>query len=210
MGYKTTSLELGTRYGRLETIEPVELRKRPDGRNRAWVKLRCDCGEIVESMVCNLKAGNTSSCGCFRKEAAAEMMTTHGFTAGAARNDRPRIYRIWRGVRQRCTNSEARNYRWYGAKGIGIAPEWDDFAVFHAWAQAAGYFDGAELDRKDSDKDYSPDNCRWVTKKQNLRNRDHCWSDELDARLVEFSAESGCSPYDVIAAAVAAYLGEVS
>lgn len=113
-------------------------------------------------------------------------------------------------MRQRCNNPEARNYKWYGGKGIHCCLEWDDFSTFFEWANAHGYADGLELDRKDSDKDYCPGNCQWVTKKQNIRNRDRCWSDELDARLVEYSAEHNMNPYDVIAAAVAAYLEEVS
>ena len=69
-----------------------------------------------------------------------------------------------------------------------------------------GYADKLELDRRESDLDYCPENCRWITKKNNLRNRDLYWSDELDEKLVAYAAEHGASPYAVITTAVAQFL----
>jgi len=110
-------------------------------------------------------------------------------------------------MRQRCSNPNARNYRWYGAKGIKCSSDWNDFEVFRDWSVSSGYAEGLELDRKDSDKNYEPDNCRWVTKKQNIRNRDMFWTEELDEQLIHYAKEQGMSPYEVITKAVTEFIG---
>jgi hypothetical protein len=110
-------------------------------------------------------------------------------------------------MRERCLNPDARNYKWYGGKGVSVCDAWlEDFGSFKEWSEANGYAPGLQLDRKDSDLNYDPDNCQWITQKQNLRRRDLCWSDELDARLVMSAKEIGVSPYELIRRAVEAYL----
>jgi hypothetical protein len=49
--------------------------------------------------------------------------------------------------------------------------EWADFAPFQEWAAAAGYASGLSLDRRDNDLGYSPSNCRWITMKEQQRNK---------------------------------------
>ncbi|MFE2095369.1 hypothetical protein ACFW94_49825, partial [Streptomyces sp. NPDC059460] len=127
----------------------------------------------------------------------------HGHARGYRRTH---LLQAWKGMRNRCLDPDASNYRYYGGKGISITPEWDTFPPFADWAHANGYATGLELDRIDSEKDYRPGNCRWVTKKQNIRNRDHAWDDELDAELIAFAASIGKSPYEVIADALRDYL----
>ena len=59
-----------------------------------------------------------------------------------------------------------------GARGIHICEEWkSEFTNFYDWAISHGYTESLELDRIDNDKGYSPDNCRWVTHKENCNNR---------------------------------------
>ena len=80
-----------------------------------------------------------------------------------------RIYRIFHGMRQRCNNSNCAAYKRYGAKEIKVCPEWDSaegFNSFYKWAIDNGYADNLTLDRIDNDKGYSPDNCRWVSNRQ--------------------------------------------
>lgn len=72
-------------------------------------------------------------------------------------------------MKRRCENSNMQNYRYYGAKGIRVCEAWHDFATFKAWAETHGYVDGLSIDRIDSDGNYEPDNCRWVTKSENSR-----------------------------------------
>jgi hypothetical protein len=74
-------------------------------------------------------------------------------------------------MKKRCRDPKHRSYRWYGARGISYCPEWEDFGVFKSWAHANGYEVGLQLDRRENDKGYSPENCRWVTSLENNRNK---------------------------------------
>lgn len=87
-----------------------------------------------------------------------------------------RLYHIWRGMIARCYRSHNVGYRRYGARGIGICPQWrNDFMDFRSWALATGYAEHLTIDRKDNDGNYEPENCRWVTRTEQQRNR--CNSD---------------------------------
>lgn len=196
---------IGMVFGRLTTVSPVQ--SSDEQHSRPWVNARCECGTVCDVGIGNLKAGNSTSCGCVHRKSVSTTFTTHGATKGYRKH---RLYRIWRGMRERCYNQKARNYKWYGAKGVQVCSAWrDDFLVFRTWALQAGYTDGLELDRKHSDDNYEPDSCRWVTKKQNLRNRDLIWDDDVDARLVAYAASQKVSPYEIIKLAVEKFIAEV-
>jgi hypothetical protein len=77
------------------------------------------------------------------------------------------MYKIWASMVQRCENKESTGFKHYGGRGITVAPEWKNPAVFCKWASLNGYTDQAELDRKDNDGPYTPHNCRWVSHQQN-------------------------------------------
>lgn len=82
------------------------------------------------------------------------------------------LYRVWKGMKQRCNNYNSKDYPRYGGRGITICQEWvADFAKFYLWAMDAGWQTGLQLDRADNDGPYSPENCRWATRKQNMDNR---------------------------------------
>ena len=78
---------------------------------------------------------------------------------------------LWCGMKERCTNPNADNYKWYGGKGITVCDEWKDFFPFYEWAVQNGWREGLTLDRIDGSKGYSPDNCRFVDFKTQCRNR---------------------------------------
>lgn len=78
---------------------------------------------------------------------------------------------IWSGIKERCCNPNADNYKWYGAEGITMCDEWRDFSAFFQWAKDNGWQNGLTIDRIDGSKGYSPDNCRFITIKQQCRNR---------------------------------------
>jgi hypothetical protein len=74
-------------------------------------------------------------------------------------------------MKTRCLNPKASNYKWYGGRGITVCSEWLIFADFYSWALKNGYEESLELDRIDNDKGYCPENCRWITHKEQCNNR---------------------------------------
>ena len=82
-----------------------------------------------------------------------------------------RLYNIWLNMKQRCSNPKASHYEYYGGKGVSVCEEWKkSFSTFRDWALSNGYEDGLTIDRIESDKDYCPENCRWVTHLQQMSN----------------------------------------
>ena len=79
-----------------------------------------------------------------------------------------REYRIWDGMKKRCFSPACASYKNYGAKGVSICEKWMSFEGFF---EDMGLSNGLCLDRIDNTKGYSKDNCRWVTHKQNNRNK---------------------------------------
>lgn len=84
----------------------------------------------------------------------------------------PRLCRIWGTMRSRCKNPHRTKYKDYGGRGIRVCQEWDNSAAaFCEWALRNGYDDTLQLDRINNNEGYSPNNCRWVSPKENSRNR---------------------------------------
>ena len=83
-----------------------------------------------------------------------------------------RLHHIWKHIKQRCYNTNDPYYKDYGARVIVVCQEWkDDFETFFDWAINNGYRDDLTIDRIDNNKGYSHDNCRWVDRKIQSRNR---------------------------------------
>jgi hypothetical protein len=74
-------------------------------------------------------------------------------------------------MRSRCNLKRHPRYSQYGGRGIKVCHEWDDFKKFYEWAIANGYDETLTIDRRDNDKGYCPDNCRWVDYKAQNNNR---------------------------------------
>lgn len=82
-----------------------------------------------------------------------------------------RLHKIWLSMRERCYRVNHTYYKNYGGRGIKICDEWQTFESFRDWAMSHGYADNLTIDRIDYDGDYSPDNCRWSTMKEQQNNK---------------------------------------
>ena len=81
-------------------------------------------------------------------------------------------YNIWKAMRQRCLNAKCKDYKYYGARGIKICKRWDIFMNFYE--DMGPKPEGLSLDRIDNNGDYEPNNCRWVTQKEQVLNSRTC------------------------------------
>lgn len=79
-----------------------------------------------------------------------------------------KIYKIWNSMRWRCNPKNKRHTKWYFDKGILVCKEWDNFLNFYNWSIQNGYQDGLSIDRINSDGNYEPNNCQWITIKENI------------------------------------------
>lgn len=153
----------GQKFGRLTAIKYVYSDK---SRTAVW-QCKCNCGNIVNVKGTELRNGQVKSCGCLQKERARMSNTKHG-------KSNTKLHYIWRGMKQRCYNKNDKHYKYYGARDIAVCEEWkDDFMAFYEWAMNNGYKEGLSLDRINNDGNYEPNNCSWVTMKQQNRNTRH-------------------------------------
>lgn len=132
---------------------------------RLW-EMQCQCGNVFISQP-SCTSGKCESCG--RKQ-AVKTRTLHGESPTTGKNA-TRLYGIWIGMRNRCRNPKNHGHPSYGGRGISVCEEWDSYAVFKEWALSHGYSDDLSLDRIDCDGNYSPENCKWSTAKEQGRNK---------------------------------------
>lgn len=149
----------GKTVGRWTVIGPAAS---PDSGRRGvhWL-CRCECGSEKVVRGWALRHSNSFSCGCER-----------GVKHGYARDGKTdRLYVIWQDMKARCNYPKNIGYGLYGGRGITVCAEWMDFIVFADWAKTNGYESNLTLDRIDGNKGYFPENCRWITNREQQRNK---------------------------------------
>lgn len=169
-------MEPGQKYGRLTVLSTHKIK----GTYRYFAKCQCDCGsEPIYVRVDALRKPEgrsrkpTRSCGCFHKE----QVTTHGAWGHP-------IFKIWSAMMIRCNDPNNKRYPRYGGRGIAVCDRWHDVKNFIA-DMSKGYRKGLQIDRINNDKGYSKENCHWVTRTEQARNK----SSNV---LITFNGETHC------------------
>lgn len=152
----------GKRFGKVVVLSRAEVLV--GTRVRLYWTCRCDCGNVRNFRSDVLHEAKT--CGC--------AATIHG-------NCKHPLYQLWSAMKHRCEKPQHKFYNLYGGRGIAVCERWQTFENFIA--DMGPRPDGTELDRIDNDKGYSPDNCRWTTHKENIRNRGY-------TKLLTFEGET--------------------
>lgn len=147
-----------------------------DGKNTTYL-CKCSCG--IEKVVRRntLLKGLSKSCGCKRGYHVSESQSGkpkkgHPNPFCGMGEGKTRLHIIWDGMKRRCNCPTDKHYMWYGGRGITVCDEWSNsFQAFKKWAISNGYKDDLSIDRIDVDGNYCPENCRWVTQREQCRNK---------------------------------------
>lgn len=161
---KKVSDLLGFQVGRLTVKSYLGVGKY---KKHYWECL-CECGGVIRLATYKITGGDSvKSCGCLRKETMSQNRrdpTRHGLHSH-------KLYAVYQSMKQRCINPNSQRWKYYGGKGVSVCSEWKDFYSFYIWATTNGYEEGLSIDRVNSDGDYHPDNCRWITLAENTRRK---------------------------------------
>ena len=99
-----------------------------------------------------------------------------------------RLYHIWSTMKQRCHNPNSPQYAKYGGRGIKVCNDWyNSFQIFKEWAISNGYTDDLTIDQINNNESYTPENCRWATRKQQANNRRYCHFIEYNGQVKSLS-----------------------
>lgn len=162
--YSNQTIKDMQRYNKLTVVETVYV-KTNDGRTRKRFKCICDCGNEAIIDNCKVQSGRIKEC----PKCALESRKKHGFTS--MHGNHP-LYTMYVNMMGRCHRESHPEYRLYGARGIKVSADWfENPKAFCEWCLVNGYQKGLHIDRRDNDKGYSADNCRFVTPLVNQRNR---------------------------------------
>ena len=189
---------VGRVFGRLTVVGQEQLPK------HTICHCVCSCANHTKVDVdsCSLTSGNTKSCGCITKERC----TKHGMYG-------TKFYNIWKGMKQRCRDSNVREYKYYGGRGITYQDSWEEFEnfksdMYESYQKHFKEHNGdTTLDRINTDGNYCKENCRWITnlgQQGNKRNtifgivngkkvrlKDYCGKHNLNYKQIKWRINKG-------------------
>lgn len=174
-------IKLGDRYGSWTVVGAIRYER---GRNINTLRAlcECDCGTQKDVYMRNVLRGKSVSCGCVPAAATSERMTVHG--EAAPRHLTPE-YIVWKGIRQRCgRNPRGRSVKSYRDKNITLCERWkkfDNFLLDMGRRPSPEH----QIDRIDNAVGYTPENCRWVTRVEQQRNK-------TTNVIIEYSGDRKC------------------
>lgn len=149
----------GKTFGRLTVLG----RAGSSRHGAALWNVRCQCGTEKSVRTDLLTRGAVVSCGCYRNEVAGSGTAMHGMTGTFEHNS-------WTAMWKRCTYEKHPRYHRYGGRGIKVCARWRDFVLFLLDMGPCPYERGS-IERLDNNKGYRPDNCVWLPKSEQSKNR---------------------------------------
>ena len=147
------------KFGRLTIIKTYY--KQMKTRKRKFALCKCDCGNITEVRYDCLTNNNTKSCGCINTVDRTKPNSVK----------KHKLYRVYWRIKECCYNKNDKSYKYYGGRGIKICDEWLQYENFLSWCLTHGYKEGLQIDRIDTNGNYEPSNCRFVTSSDNNYNK---------------------------------------
>ncbi len=157
--------ETGKRYGKLTVLEFAYVK-----HGVRWL-CQCECGNTVTISGHHLRAGSATTCGCVHYKANGH--------AGSP------VYKVWQAMKERCHNPKTRAYKNYGARGITVCARWMESFLNFFEDMGERPFEGATLERVANDSGYSPENCVWATRHEQMANA-------RTTKMLTYNGETKC------------------